>query len=45
MGQNLAGVCKVKSKRTAGTKITLRLGEDIFKDGRLNFMTSVLSHK
>ena len=43
MGQNFAGVVKLKVKGPAGTKITLRLGEDVFKDGRLNFMTSVIT--
>jgi alpha-L-rhamnosidase len=41
MGQNFAGVARIKVKGNAGTKISLRYGEDIFKDGRLNYLTSV----
>lgn len=41
MGQNFAGVAQIKVKGIAGTKITLRYGEDIFKDGTLNYLTSV----
>lgn len=41
MGQNFAGVAKIKVKGPAGTKISLRYGEDIYKDGMLNYMTTV----
>jgi alpha-L-rhamnosidase len=41
MGQNFAGVARIKVKGTAGTKISLRYGELIYPDGRLNFWTSV----
>jgi alpha-L-rhamnosidase len=41
MGQNFAGVARIKAKGTAGTKILLRYGELIYPDGRLNFWTSV----
>ena len=41
MGQNFAGVASIKVKGPAGIKISLRYGEDIFKDGRLNYLTSV----
>jgi alpha-L-rhamnosidase len=41
MGQNFAGVARVKVKGKAGTKITLRYGEGLFEDGSLNVMTTV----
>jgi alpha-L-rhamnosidase len=41
MGQNFAGVTRIKVKGSAGGKISLRYGEDIFKDGRLNYLTTV----
>ena len=41
MGQNFAGVVRIKVKGPKGTKITMRFGEDVWKDGTLNFMTSV----
>lgn len=41
MGQNFAGVAKIKVKGTAGTKITLRYGEGLFADSSLNVMTTV----
>ncbi|MES1217630.1 MAG: family 78 glycoside hydrolase catalytic domain, partial [Bacteroidota bacterium] len=41
MGQNFAGVARIKIKGKAGAEIHLRYGEDIYKDGTLNFMTSV----
>lgn len=41
MGQNFAGVARIKVKGSAGQKISLRFGELIFPDGRLNFWTSV----
>jgi len=41
MGQNFAGVARIKVKGNAGTEITLRYGEGIFADGSLNVMTTV----
>jgi len=41
MGQNFAGVAKIKVQGPSGTHITLRYGEDIYKDGNINLMTSV----
>ena len=41
MGQNFAGVARIHVKGKAGTKIRLRYGEDIHKDGSLNIMTTV----
>jgi alpha-L-rhamnosidase len=43
MGQNFAGVARIKVQGPAGTKIAIRYGEDIFKDGTLNFYTSVFT--
>ncbi len=41
MGQNFAGVARIKVSGPAGTKINLRYGEAIYSNGRLNVMTSV----
>jgi alpha-L-rhamnosidase len=41
MGQNFAGVARIKVAGAAGTKITLRYGEGVFADGSLNVMTTV----
>lgn len=41
MGQNFAGVVRLKVKGEKGTKITLRYGEDVYSDGRVNLMTTV----
>lgn len=41
MGQNFAGTARIKVKAPSGTKITMRYGEDIYKDGNINVMTSV----
>lgn len=41
MGENFAGIVKIKVKGTEGIKISLRYGEDINKDGSINVMTSV----
>jgi len=41
MGQNFAGVAKLKVKGPAGAKITMRFGEGLFDDGSLNVMTTV----
>ena len=41
MGQNFAGVARIKVNGKAGTSVRLRFGENIYKDGRLNYMTAV----
>ncbi|MGN7786348.1 family 78 glycoside hydrolase catalytic domain [Niabella sp. 22666] len=41
MGQNFAGVARIRLKATAGTRVVLRYGEEVYKDGSLNGMTSV----
>lgn len=41
MGQNFAGVARIKVSGAKGTKITMRYGENVWKDGSLNYMTSV----
>ncbi|MBX2925345.1 MAG: family 78 glycoside hydrolase catalytic domain [Chitinophagaceae bacterium] len=41
MGQNFAGVARIKVQGPAGTHIVLRYGEDKLKDGSVNVMTSV----
>ncbi|CAA9537326.1 MAG: GH78 / CBM67, partial [uncultured Segetibacter sp.] len=41
MGQIFAGVARIKVQGPRGTKVTLRYGEDIHPDGRLNYLTSV----
>ncbi len=41
MGQNFAGVARIHLSAAAGTRVVLRYGEDIYKDGSLNVMTSV----
>ncbi|WP_300603953.1 family 78 glycoside hydrolase catalytic domain [Niabella sp.] len=41
MGQNFAGVARIRLKAPAGTQVVLRYGEDVYKDGSLNGMTSV----
>ncbi|MDQ6844866.1 MAG: glycoside hydrolase family 78 protein [Bacteroidota bacterium] len=43
MGQNFAGVAQIKIKAAAGTKISLRYGEALFKDGHLNYLTTVMT--
>lgn len=40
MGQNFAGVGLIKVQGPKGTTISLRYGEDLFSDGRLNGLTS-----
>jgi len=44
MGQNFAGFASIKVKAPAGTRISLRYGEDTFKNGRLNYLTTVAGH-
>lgn len=41
LGQNMAGVARIKVKGPKGTRITIRYGEDVYSDGSLNVMTSV----
>ena len=41
MGQNFAGVVRIKVQGPKGAKITFRYGEDIYSDGNVNVMTSV----
>ncbi|MDR2040165.1 MAG: glycoside hydrolase family 78 protein [Bacteroidales bacterium] len=41
MGQNFAGVARIKVNGPRGTKISIRYGEDVYSDGSLNVMTSV----
>ena len=42
-GQNFAGVARLNVKGPAGKKIRLRYGEDVYKDGTLNFHTTVMT--
>ncbi len=41
MGQNFAGVARIKVKGPKGSTIKIRYGEDVYSDGSLNVMTSV----
>lgn len=41
MGQNFAGVARIKLKGPRGTTVKIRYGEDVYSDGSLNVMTSV----
>jgi alpha-L-rhamnosidase len=41
MGQNFAGVARIRVQGPAGTEVKLRYGEDIYADGSLNGMTAV----
>jgi alpha-L-rhamnosidase len=41
MGQNFAGVARIKVKGNPGTTISMRYGEVLYADGRLNYLTSV----
>ncbi|MDR1172723.1 MAG: glycoside hydrolase family 78 protein [Bacteroidales bacterium] len=41
MGQNFAGVVRIRVQGPRGAKITIRYGEDVYSDGSLNVMTSV----
>jgi alpha-L-rhamnosidase len=41
MGQNFAGVARIKLRAPAGAKINLRYGEDLLADGRMNYFTTV----
>jgi alpha-L-rhamnosidase len=41
MGQNFAGVARIKVSGKAGNRISLRYGEDTLSNGALNYFTSV----
>jgi alpha-L-rhamnosidase len=41
MGQNFAGVARIRVKGKAGSRIRLRYGEALHEDGSLNFLTTV----
>lgn len=41
MGQNFAGVTRLKVRGPKGTTVKIRYGEDLYSDGSLNVMTSV----
>jgi len=41
LGQNFAGVPRLKVKGPAGTTVTLHSGEDIHADGTLNYLTVI----
>ena len=41
MGQNFAGVARILVSGAAGTTIGLRYGEDLYANGKVNFMTSI----
>lgn len=40
-GQNFGGVPRLKVKGPAGTKVTMRGGEDVHADGTLNYLTVI----
>ena len=44
MGQNFAGVARIKVKGAAGSTVTLRYGEIIHPNGSLNWMTTTAGH-
>jgi alpha-L-rhamnosidase len=44
MGQNFAGVARIRVKGKAGTLIKLRYGEALHPDGSLNYLTTVAGH-
>jgi alpha-L-rhamnosidase len=41
MGQNFAGAIRLKVQGKAGETVVLRYGEDVYKDGSINVMTTV----
>ncbi|HEX8037703.1 MAG TPA: family 78 glycoside hydrolase catalytic domain, partial [Chryseosolibacter sp.] len=43
MGQNFAGVARIRVKGLAGRTVTLRYGEDVLEDGTLNYHTTVMT--
>ena len=44
MGQNFAGVARIKVSGKAGTQIKLKYGENIHADSSLNFFTTMAGH-
>jgi alpha-L-rhamnosidase len=44
MGQNFAGVARIRVQGPAGKQVVLRYGEDIHPNGRLNFLTTTAGH-
>lgn len=44
MGQNFAGVARIRVKGQAGTRVKLRYGEALHEDGSLNYLTTVAGH-
>jgi len=40
LGQNIAGVARINVKGPVGTRIRIRYGEDVFQDGKLNYLTT-----
>ena len=44
MGVNFAGVARINVKGEAGTRITLRYGENIHENGSLNWLTTTAGH-
>lgn len=44
MGRNFAGVARIHVKGPRGTKISLRYGEALLSDGRLNYLTTTAGH-
>ncbi|MEJ1239468.1 family 78 glycoside hydrolase catalytic domain [Chryseolinea sp. T2] len=44
MGQNFAGVARIRVKGKSGTLVKLRYGEALHPDGSLNYLTTVVGH-
>ncbi len=44
MGQNFAGVARIKLSGAAGTTISMRFAEIIYPNGAINFMTTTAGH-
>ncbi len=44
MGQNFAGVARLKVKGEAGARVQMRYGELLFDDGTLNDLTTIACH-
>jgi alpha-L-rhamnosidase len=44
MGQNFAGVARIKVRGPAGTTVSLRYGELVYPNGSLNWMTTTAGH-
>jgi len=44
MGQNFAGVARLTVSGPAGTRVQMRYGELLFKDGTLNDLTTIACH-